>query len=191
MIDSPPKSAEALRQSGRAAVAHYLGWPISDVSIQGLKWDHPADGARADGVAGCRLGLPNLPKQTQEDILRSILYTAGALAAEYLFDVETELSISSRIMDQLDEDAARAFPNDRKRQRAMIKTGVDTAFEIVRGYRPGIEALAAALVRLERVSGATAEQLLSRGLKNAPHAGATSSPRGQIQGWCEDTPSPG
>jgi len=185
MIDSPPKSADAVRQSGRAAVAHYLGWPICDVSIQGLR----SDGA--DHVEGCRLGLCNVPKETREDVLRSIIYTAAGLAAEYLFDIETELSVSTRIMDEVHADAARAFPNDRQRQKALVKTGVDTAFEIVRTYRPGIETLAAALVRLERVSGPTAEQLLARSLAGSPGAGATSSPRGRRAGSCEDTPSPG
>jgi hypothetical protein len=175
MIDSPPKSADAIRQSGRAAVAHYLGWPICDVSIQGLKGDG------AGRVAGCRLGLPNVPKETREDVLRSIIYAAGEMAAEYLFDIETGLSVSTRLMDEVYEDAARAFPSDRQRQRAMVKTGVDTAFEIVRSYRPGIEALAAALVRLERVSGSTAEQLLGRSAAASPGAGAISSPRGRTR----------
>jgi hypothetical protein len=48
MMDSPPKSADAVRQSGRAAVAHYLGWPICDVSIQGLRSDG-ADSAAPNG----------------------------------------------------------------------------------------------------------------------------------------------
>ena len=185
MTDSAPKSADAIRQSGRAAVAHYLGWPIRDVSIQTLRSDEEVR------VAGCRLRLPGLPKETREDILRSILYNAGALAAEYLFDVETELSASGQIMDEVYQDAAQAFPNDRQRQKALVRTGVDTAFEIVRSYRSGIEALAAALVRLQRVSGPTAEQLLARGAAGPQGCGATSSPRGQKARSCEDTSSPG
>jgi hypothetical protein len=151
MTSRADKSPDAVHQSGRAAVAHYLGWPIRDVSIQGLAADA---GAR---IGSCRLGTDSIPRDTEEDILRSILFGFAGLAAEYLLGIETSQPVTARIMDAAYEDAARAFPNDRQRQRAMVKTGLDTACEIVRQHRPAIEALVAALVRLERVSGPTAE----------------------------------
>ena len=148
------KWPEAVHQSGRAAAACYLGWPIREVSIQGVK---TTQGAR---VGFCGLKIETIPKETHDDILRSIIYLASGPAAEFLLDVQTEEPTDSSYCNEMSEDAARAFPDNRKWQQAMVKRGEEAAFELVRNYRAGIEALASALVRLQRVQGSTAEHLI-------------------------------
>ena len=148
------KWPDAIHESGHAAAACYFGWPIREVSIQAVKT------SPADRVGVCRLGIETLPVETHEDIMRSIIYAAAGPAAEYLLNIDMGPEVASEY-GQIVQNAARAFPHDQKAQEAMIKRGQEAAFEMVREYRSGIEALAAALMRLGRVEGATVERFIN------------------------------
>ena len=154
MHDPPDKWPDAVHESGRAAAACCLGWPIREVSIQAVKPDG------ADRVGICRLGIEAIPNPTHEDVMRSIIYLASGPAAEFLLDVDTSPAALRTDYDRIRDSAARAFPDDRRAQEVMMKRGEEAAFEIVRQHRAGIETLAAALLRLGRVNGATAERFL-------------------------------
>jgi len=172
MHNQPDKWPDAVHESGHAAAACYFGWPIREVSIQAVKT------SLHDRVGVCQLGIEALDGQTHEDIMRSIIYCASGPAAEFLLDVETEQTAMADDYDEIRRSAVRAFPHDRKAQEAMMKRGEEAAFEMVRQYRPGIEALAAALVRLGRVEGSTAEHFINK----AASARARSGPIGALQG---------
>jgi hypothetical protein len=153
------KWPDAIHEGGHAAAAFDLGWPIREISIQATKTSEESR------VGICRLGIEAIPKETHEDLLRSIIYSACGPAAEYLMGIDAPPAALAGDYDQIEEDAARAFPDSREAQRQLVKRGQEAAFEVVRHYRSGIEALASALVRLQRVSGATAEQYLKSAAK--------------------------
>jgi len=172
MQDRPDKWPDAVHESGHAAAACYFGWPIREVSIQAVKT------SLDERVGVCQLAIEALAGQTHEDIIRRIIYYASGPAAEYLLDVETERLAIADDYHEIRRSAVRAFPHDREAQEAMMKRGEHAAFEMVRQYRPGIEALAAALVRLGRVEGSTAERFINK----AAGARARALPIGPPQG---------
>ena len=111
------------------------------------------------------MGIEFIPNDTHEDVMRSIIYWASGPAAEFLLDIETSPAALASDYDRMRDAATRAFPNDRRAQQVMMKRGEEAAFEIVREHRPAIEALAAALMRLGRVEGSTAERFIHGGSK--------------------------
>jgi len=155
MHNQSDKWPDAIHESGHVAAACYFGWPIREVSIQAVKTNP------ADRVGVCRLGIETPPNETHEDAMRSIIYAASGPAAEYLLGIDTSPAAVGSDYDEILESAVHAFPHDRQAQEAMIKRGEEAAFEMVRRYRSGIEALAAALMRLGRVEGSTAEHFIN------------------------------
>lgn len=149
------KWPDAIHESGHAAAAHYLGWPVREVSIQAAKTSH------SERVGSCRLGIDPLPNQSHEDVLRKIIFLTAGPAAEYLLNIELEPGATTEDYAQVQREAAHAFPGSQKAQAAIIKHAQEAAFDLVRTYRPGIEALAAALMRLGRIEGHTAVGFLS------------------------------
>ena len=162
-MDNPlDKWPDAIHESGHAAAACSFNWPLREVSIQALKT------SPSDRVGVCQLAIDALPDETQEDLVRSMIYWAGGPAAEFLLDIETSPAAVASDYQEIRKRAARAFPHDRRAQEAMMRRGEEAAFEMVRQYRSGIKALAAALMRLGRVEGPTAERVLN-GAANVLH----------------------
>ena len=173
MHNQPDKWPDAVHESGHAAAACYFGWPIREVSIQAVKT------SVHERVGVCQLGIDALAGQTHEDIMRRIIYCASGPAAEFLLDVETELTVVADDYDEIRRSAGHAFPHDRKAQEAMMKRGEEAAFEMVRQYRPGIEALAAALLRLGRVEGSTAEHFVNGAASGRARSGTVGALQGR------------
>ena len=159
MHEQPDKWPDAVHESGHAAAASCFGWPIRELSIQAVK------AREADRVGVCQLGIEAIPSETHEDIMRSIIYSACGPAAEFLLDIEGSPAALAGDYDRMRDSANQAFPDDRRAQQLMMKRGEEAAFEIVREHRSGIEALAAALIRLGRVEGSTAERFIHDGSK--------------------------
>ena len=133
--------------------AYQFGWPIHELSVQGTGT------AEVPRVGYCR--LDNEPaRETEDDVLKWIIYAASGMAAEYLLDVEGDAKLTGAVSEECQRCAAHAFPGQRKWQAKMIQVGQNTALDLIRRNRHAVEVLAKALLRLELVSGRTVCQML-------------------------------
>lgn len=150
MGDSTNRWPDAVHQSGRATAAHYFGWPIYELSIQG---------AGAARLGYCRLHAEPAC-DTEDDVLKWIIYVAAGTAAEYLLEVEGDATPPTAVSDECLRYAALVFPGQPKWQAKLIQVGQDTAVNLVRRNRHAVDVLAKALLRQETLGGRTVFQML-------------------------------